>query len=245
MKKVLILGATSSIAKAIADELAREGANLFLAGRNSLELERTARDLEIRHRTKVNFGQVDSKDFVGHTSFIKEAIEELGGIDGVVFAIGHLGEQPQDSHDGEKAREIVDINFTSAVTLLSSVANVLEDQKYGFILGLSSVAGDRARQSNYVYGAAKGGLSLYLQGLRNRLDRCGVKVITLKLGFVDTPMTYGKNRLFWVSSPEYVGRLACQTLKKSAGVYYIPCFWRIIMFIIRCVPERIFKKLSL
>ncbi len=245
MKKVLILGATSSIAKAIAEDLAGQGTGLFLAGRDSFELERMAADLRIRYGIQTYFGQVDAEDFVNHASFIKKVIGTLGGIDGVVFAIGHLGEQPQDSHDGETARRIVAINFTSAVTLLAPVANVLEGQKHGFILGLSSVAGDRARQSNYVYGAAKGGLSLYLQGLRNRLDRHGVQVITLKLGFVDTPMTYGKKGLFWVASPERVGMLACRTLQKPAGVYYIPRFWRIIMLIIRLVPERVFKKLSL
>ncbi len=245
MREILILGATSAIAGAIAEEFARAGDRIYLAGRDLESLERRAADLAIRYSCSVSTGAVDALDFDAHAAFIEQAISTLGGLDGVVYAIGHLGDQPADSHDPEGARQIIDVNFTAAVSLLAPVANFLESRKHGFILGLSSVAGDRGRQSNYVYGAAKGALSLYLQGLRNRLDRKGVKVTTLKLGFVDTAMTYGKEGMFLVAPPERIGRLAVRTLEKPAGVYYLPAFWRVLMWVIRSIPERLFKRLNL
>ena len=160
-----------------------------------------AADLAIRHNIRAHFGRVDAEDFAAHKDFLENATRTLGEIDGVVFAIGYLGEQPRESADPATARKIININLSAAISLLAPIANILEEHGHGFIMGLSSVAGDRARPSNYVYGTAKGGLSLYLDGLRNRLDRQGVKVITLKLGFVDTEMTYGKRGLFLVASP--------------------------------------------
>ncbi|MCZ6485934.1 MAG: SDR family oxidoreductase [Acidobacteria bacterium] len=245
MKHVLILGATSSIARAMASVFAREGAKLFLGGRDLSELKHMAADLGIRYGISVHCGRVDAEDFAAHEKFLENAIGTLEEIHGVVFAIGYLGEQPRESADPETALKIININLSAAVSLLAPIANLLEEQGHGFIMGFSSVAGDRARQSNYVYGAAKGGLSLYLDGLRNRLDRQGVKVFTLKLGFVDTEMTYGKRGLFLVASPEQVARIAWQMLQKPSGIYYIPRFWRIILLVIRLIPESVFKRLKL
>ena len=245
MKQVLILGATSSIARAIASELAREGVSLFLGGRDLAELEHMAADLNIRYGIRAHYGSVDAEDFAAHEDFLENAIRTLGGIDGVVFAIGYLGEQPKESADPVTALKIMNINLSAAISLLAPIANIFEKQGHGLIMGLSSVAGDRARPSNYVYGTAKGGLTLYLDGLRNRLDRQGVKVITLKLGFVDTEMTYGKRGLFLVASPEQVAKSACQTLQKPSGVYYLPRFWRMIMLVIRLIPDSVFKRLNL
>ncbi len=245
MKNVLILGATSGIARAIASELARDGANLFLGGRDLAELKHMAADLSIRYGIRAHCGSVDAEDFAAHEDFVKDVFRTLGAIDGVVFAIGYLGEQPRESADPAGARKIININLSSAVSLLAPIANIIEEQGHGFIIGLSSVAGDRARQSNYVYGAAKGGLSLYLDGLRHRLDRKWAKVFTLKLGFVDTEMTYGKRGLFLVASPEQVAKSALKTLQKPSGIYYIPRFWRMIMLVVRWIPEPVFKRLKL
>ena len=245
MKAVLILGATSSIARAIASEFARDGTDLFLGGRDLSELKRMAADLEIRHGIKAYCASVDAEDFAAHGDFLHNAMGTLGEFHGVVFAIGYLGEQPRESADPVAARKIININLSAAISFLAPLANILEEQGQGFVMGLSSVAGERGRQSNYVYGAAKGGLSLYLDGLRNRLDGQGVKVITLKLGFVDTEMTYGGRGLFWVASPEQVARLAWKTLQKPSGIYYIPRFWRIIMLVVRLIPESLFKRLNL
>ena len=245
MNKVLILGATSGIARAIAAQFAQDNVSLFLGGRDLAELEHMAADLSIRYGIRAHYGRVDAEDFDAHEDFLKDALRTLGEIDGVVFAIGYLGEQPRESKDPAGARQIMSINLSAAISLLAPIANIIEEQGHGFIMGLSSVAGDRARPSNYVYGAAKGGLSLYLDGLRNRLNRQGVKVITLKLGFVDTEMTWGKRGLFLVASPEKVARSAWKTLQKPSGIYYIPGFWRMIMLVIRLIPEPVFKRLKL
>lgn len=245
MSRVMVLGATSAIARALCFELAQRGDVLYLAGRDEDELKRIAADLEIRFQQPVFQGRIDAADLQSHAEFVERAAEEMCGLDGVVFAIGMLGDQPADSADPEMARKLADVNFTSALTLLGAAANLLESRGKGFILGISSVAGDRGRQSNYVYGAAKGGLTIFLQGLRNRLHPLGVKVFTIKLGFVDTAMTYGKKGLFLVATPEQAARAMIKVLKKPANAYYIPAFWRPLMWIIRLVPERLFKRLKL
>ncbi len=143
------------------------------------------------------------------------------------------------------AEKIITSNFTGAVSILGICANYFEPLKRGFIIGISSVAGDRGRQSNYVYGAAKGALSIYLQGLRNRLFPSGVRVVTIKPGFVDTAMTFGLPGLFLVASPQHIGKQIVRTLSKSTDVVYLPGFWRFIMLIIKHVPEVIFKRMKM
>lgn len=246
MQRILILGATSSIARALATEFARHGASLFLAARDLEEVQRTAQDLQIRFQVPVHAGVFEAEDLASHPGLLETVRQDLGEVDGVVFAVGMLGSQPGDSHEPEKAVHLVEVNLTAAVSVLSRLANQMEASGRGFIAGISSVAGDRGRQSNYVYGAAKGGLSLFLQGLRNRLEKRHVKVFTIKPGFVDTAMTYGAKGLFLVASPEAVARSIHRIInRKPSGVYYLPWFWRAIMLVIRLIPEGIFKKLSL
>ncbi len=245
MRRILVLGATSTVARFLCRELARKGDKLFLAGRDGEELERLAADLRVRFGGQVWVGRIDALDFDEHGRFVEEAVAEMGGIDGVIYAIGSLGDQPHDSFDPGKARRLVDVNLTSAVTLLNPVAAILESHGSGFILGLSSVAGDRGRQSNFVYGAAKGALSLYLQGMRNRVDGKGVRVLTAKLGVVDTAMTYGLPRLMLPTQPEPVAQALAKVIDKPGGVYYVPSFWRWIMAAVRVIPERIFKRMNI
>ncbi len=245
MRRILVLGATSTVARFLCQELARKRDRLFLAGRDADELERLEADLRVRFGADVRTGRVDALDFEEHSRFVEEAVAQMGGIEGVIYAIGALGDQPHDSFDPGKARRLVDVNFISAVTFLNPVAAILESQGSGFILGLSSVAGDRGRQSNLVYGAAKGGLSLYLQGLRNRLDAKGVRVLTVKLGVVDTAMTYGLSGLLLPAQPEPVARALSKVIDKPGGVYYVPSFWRWIMLAVCAIPERIFKRMKI
>jgi short-subunit dehydrogenase len=245
MTKVLILGATSTIARAISVELAEKGYRLHLAGRSGAELERLASDLRVRFGIGVSYSVLDAEDLPSHRTFVTGAVEELGGVDGVVFAIGLLGNQPADSIEAEAACRLVEVNLTSAVSVLGPLANVMADQGSGFILGLSSVAGERGKQSNYVYCAAKAGFSTFLDGLRHRVESRGVKVYTLKLGFVDTAMTYGMEGLPLMVSPEKIARSSVRLLNKSSGIYYLPWFWRWIMLLIRCIPEPIFKRMKM
>jgi short-subunit dehydrogenase len=157
--------------------------------------------------------------------------------------MGYLGDQAKGQCDGEEARRILETNFTGCVSALNILANHFEPRRAGFICAISSVAGDRGRQSNYLYGAAKAGLSAYLQGLRNRLFHAHVKVLTVKPGFVDTHMTYGRSGLFLVASPESVAKGIFRAIVKGKDVVYLPWFWRPIMLVVRSIPEGIFKRL--
>ena len=241
---VLILGATSAIARGTAAAFAARGDNLYLASRDLEELKRIAADFQIRYGVKVYYGLFDAAKTDTHPEFFKNVIKEMHELSGVVLAFGMLGDQ-RAARDFKVAGKIITSNFTGAVSILSLCANHFEPLKRGFIIGLSSVAGDRGRQSNYVYGAAKGALSLYLQGLRNRLYPSGVRVITIKPGFVDTAMTFGLPGLFLVATPQNIGKQIVKTLSKSADIVYLPGFWRFIMLIIKHVPEFIFKRMKL
>jgi len=241
---VLILGATSAIARGTAAAFAARGDNLYLASRDLEELKRIAADLQVRYGVKVNYGLFDAAATDTHPTFFQVVLKEMQELHGIVLAFGLLGDQMA-AREFSLAEKIITSNFTGAVSILSIGANYFESIKGGFIIGITSVAGDRGRQSNYVYGAAKGALSLYLQGLRNRLFPSKVRVITIKPGFVDTAMTFGLPGLFLVATPQTIGKQIVKTLNKSADVVYLPSFWRYIMLIIKHVPEVIFKRMKM
>ena len=243
---VIVVGATSDIARATAMELAREY-NLILTGRDRTELDAIAQDIVIRYECDVSTLMFEALNSNDHATFISECFEKTKRIAGAVICHGFLPDQVEAQRDWGLARKTLDINFTSCVSVLEPLMERLEDQQEGFLAVISSVAGDRGRQSNYLYGAAKGGLSLYLQGLRNRGQHSGVHVMTVKPGFVATAMTVGivdpKSPL--VATPEQVARDIVRGIKKRKGVIYSRWFWRYIMLVIRSIPERIFKRLRL
>lgn len=244
-KAVLVLGATSSIARALANQMAQQGADLHLAARDQFEVERVAKDLAVRYQAFVSWSTFNAEDYGSHTDFVQKAVDKLGHLDGVVVSLGELGDQYKAQTDFDHAQRIIHSNYTGVVSVLTHVANYLEQQGHGFIIGLSSVAGDRGRQSNYVYGSAKGALHLFLQGLRSRLAKSGVHLLTVKPGFVDTKMTFGKSGMFLVASPEQVATAVMKALQKKKNIVYVPWFWFWIMLIIRTIPESLFKKLKL
>ncbi len=242
---VLILGATSPIARAIANALASEGVSLFLASRDDAELERIASDIVARYGVVVRCGHFDAESFPTHGPFVRRVVKEVGDLEGVVLAFGYLGEQSKAVVDFSEGLAILNRNFVGACSVLSECANYFEAKKSGFIIGISSVAGDRGRQSNYYYGAAKSGLSTFLQGMRNRLYPAGVHVMTVKPGFVDTGMTFGKAGMFLVASPQVIGEKIVKALNKRKNIIYVPWFWRYIMAIIKAIPESLFRRLKL
>lgn len=244
-KAVLFLGATSSVARALAHQMAQHGAALHLAARDGFEVERMAKDMAIRYQASITCSTFEAFDYHTHAEFLQKAVDNLGGLDGVVVSLGELGDQQQAEVDFDRAQRIIHSNYTGVASLLTHGANYLEEQGNGFIIGISSVAGDRGRQSNYIYGSAKGALSLFLQGLRSRLCKSGVHVMTVKPGFVDTKMTFGKPGMFLVASPEQVATAVIKALQKKKDVAYVPWFWFWIMLIIRSIPEFLFKKLKL
>jgi NAD(P)-dependent dehydrogenase (short-subunit alcohol dehydrogenase family) len=247
MRKILILGANSAIARAYARREAEGGASLFLVSRSASKLAATVDDLKVRAGAEGRvFGEAaDLTDVSRHEALIAAATGRLGGLDVVLVAHGELGDQKAAERDFGVAAQILTTNFLSPVSLLSSLANHFETQKHGTLAVITSVAGDRGRQSNYVYGTSKGALSIFLAGLRHRLWRAGVSVVDLKLGFVDTPMTAELPKGPLWAKPDAVARGIQRAIARRCSVAYVPWFWRYIMLIVRNVPERLFLRTKL
>lgn len=248
MQRILIFGATSAIAQATARLLMEQGASLFLVGRNQARLSAICDDLRVRSAP----GQViasqsaDLDALDGHEVLFENAERVLGGIDVVFIAQGTLPNQSACEVSVEETMAQVQTNALAPVALAALAANRFQAQGRGMIVAIGSVAGDRGRQSNYVYGASKGMLALFMQGLRNRLAHRGVHVLTVKPGFVDTPMTaaFDKKGPLWATS-EQVATGIFRAMKRRKDVAYVPGFWWGIMFIIRLIPESVFKRLKL
>ena len=246
MRTVLILGANAGIGRALAAEFALNQHDLILAGRDLEELQALAADLSLRHNVSARAEKVDVLKFDSLESALAACIAPAGdSLEGVVLCAGYLGDHETALKDLNEARRILDTNFTGSALALCVLANHFEQKGKGFICALSSVAGDRGRQSNYLYGSAKGGLTTYLQGLRNRLYHRGIHVITVKPGFVDTRMVFGKGKLPLVAQPEAVARDIYHAVKRGKNVVYVPWFWRIVMFMVCMIPEGLFKKLKM
>lgn len=245
MQKILIIGAGSAIAEATARRFAQQGASLYLLGRSPERLEAMASDLKIRGAASVGVHLYEANDFASHQPVIDQAIAAMGGIDLALIAHGTLGDQKACEQSFELTLKELNTNAISVISMLTHLANVFERSRQGTIAVIGSVAGDRGRQSNYVYGTAKGALSVFLSGLRNRLYKSGVQVLTIKPGFVDTPMTasFAKGPLW--SSPEKVALGIEKAVTHRRDVAYLPSWWALIMLVIRLIPEPIFKRMSL
>jgi len=243
MGTILILGATSDIARAVAHRFAREKFDIILAGRDKKRLSADAGDLAIRHKIETSVATFDAAQFSSHKK-LYDALKKKPDV--VVLAFGYLGDQKTAEADFHEAHRIIDANYTGAVSILEVVAADFEKRKSGSIIAISSVAGDRGRQSNYIYGSAKGGLSAYLSGLRNRLSASNVPVLTVKPGFVATRMTEGMALPGALTAkPESVANEIFRAWKKKKNILYTKWMWRYIMLIIIHIPEFIFKKLKL
>lgn len=245
MKTIVIFGATSAIAKAVARLYAKEGNALFLVGRNEEQTQTLASDLKVRGAKAVHYALADLAKPEQHPPLIATIKQAFPKIDIVLIAHGVLPNQDACNQDAEKTIDAMTVNFISPISLLTLLANEMQAQGAGAIAVISSVAGERGRQSNYVYGAAKGGMSIFLQGMRNRLYAKGVAVLTIKPGFVDTPMTASfKKGALW-AKPEQVARGIVKAIEKRRDEVYLPAFWKWIMLVIRQIPESLFKRLSL
>ena len=245
MSRIVIFGATSAIAAATARRFAARGDGLFLVGRNPAKLEAIAEDLTVRGA--VVFSAVaDLNDVARHENLFAEAESRLDGVDVVLIAHGSLPDQKACEASVETTMQVMATNALSVIALATLAANRFEAQKRGVLAVIGSVAGDRGRQSNYVYGAAKGMVDIFFAGLRNRLAKSGVAVTTIKPGFVDTPMTAAFDRQgpLW-AKPDAIAAGIVRALEARADVVYLPWFWRFIMLVIRHIPEFVFKKLSL
>lgn len=248
---VLIIGATSAIATEVARCFAQEGARIFLAARSEERMNTIADDLRVRGAVRVETFPIDLTDIDRQQAMLDAAFTAYDRIDYALVAYGTLGDQAAGEKSVETTLKEWNLNATSTIALLTRLANQLERQRSGVLAAISSVAGDRGRRSNYVYGAAKAALSTYLSGLRARLRKSGVRVITVKPGMVDTPMTAHMRKGPLFASPQKVGAEihTAMTHPKRApiagDVLYTPGYWRLVMLIIRAIPEPIFRRLPL
>lgn len=240
----LVLGASSAIARAFARAAAASGADIVLAGRDLDDLAASAADLGVRFGVRAECLAFDAEDFAGHAAFAATLASGGAPLD-IFLAFGAMPTQEQIDRDFALAERTVRANYLGAMSVLQAFAPILEARKSGRVVVLSSVAGDRGRLKNYVYGSAKAGLNAYLQGLRARLFRSGVTVTTVKPGFVDTAMTFGLPGMFLVADPADVARACLAAASKGKEEIYVPFFWWGIMTIIRNIPERLFKRLGI
>jgi short-subunit dehydrogenase len=230
---VLILGGRSDIGRAVAHAFAAKGHPIQLAARGAASLEASRKDMELRHGVSVTLHEFDALDMAGHAGFI-DALPALPEI--VVCAVGLLGDQYDDERDFDAATRVMRSNFEAPANILGLFANRFETRG----------AGDRGRASNYIYGSAKAGFTAYLSGLRNRLARKGIHVVTVKPGFVATSMTAGMDlpeKL--TAAPEMLGEKIVQAVERRRNVIYVKPVWALVMLIIRNIPEAVFKKTSI
>lgn len=245
--RVVILGALSAIATATARIYAGEGAAIMLVARNADRLKALADDLRARGAKQVEIAAMDLEAAAAEApKYMADWKAKLGGLDHAHLVYGYLGSQEKASADPAELARITSSNYSTAVQWCEAAANIMRAQKNGSIVAVSSVAGDRGRQSNYAYGAAKGGLALYMQGLAHSLASVGARAVAVKPGFVDTPMTDGmkKGGAMW-ASPEKVGRIIRRAADKGGPIQYAPGRWRMVMMVIRSVPAFAFHKTKL
>ncbi|MDR3415448.1 MAG: SDR family oxidoreductase [Nevskia sp.] len=245
MKKILIVGATSAIAEAVARRFAARGERLYLIGRDAARLETMAADLKVRGAADARHGCLDLNEYGLHAMAVQQALTALGGLDAALIAHGTLGDQKACEADFTLALRELETNALSTISLLTHLANEFEHRGGGLIAVIGSVAGDRGRGSNYVYGTAKAAVETFTEGLRCRLFKSGVGVLLVKPGFVDTPMTQRfKKGPLW-ASPDRVAGSIVRAMDRRADVIYTPWFWRLIMGIIKAIPRPLFKRLKL
>lgn len=240
----IILGASSAMARAYTRRMAEQGADLVLAGRDKDDLEKSSADAIIRGASSSTVMHFDTRDTASFEPILAHADKFDGTINVAVFA-GSMPPQEAVEADPSLMANMVTDNFTGSAHILLALAPMMEKREAGTVVGVSSVAGDRGRLKNYAYGAAKAGFQTFLAGLRNRLGRSNVHVLTVKPGFVDTAMTWGLEGMFLVASPDDVAKHIQKAVRKKRNVIYSPWFWWGIMTIIRSIPEMIFKKLSI
>jgi decaprenylphospho-beta-D-erythro-pentofuranosid-2-ulose 2-reductase len=245
LKRILIIGATSAIAESSARIFARRGDALFLVGRDAARLQAIADDLRVRGAHMALTFPLDVAQMNRYELLLQSATQQLGGLDAALIAHGTLSDQAACQASIDLLLQELHTNALSVMALCTLLANHFETQGSGVIAVISSVAGDRGRRSNYVYGSAKAAVTAFSSGLRQRLHPAGVAVVTIKPGFVDTPMTRAfKKGLLW-ASPDSVAHSIVKAMDRKTPVVYTPWFWRTIMWLIRSVPERMFRRLKL
>jgi decaprenylphospho-beta-D-erythro-pentofuranosid-2-ulose 2-reductase len=244
-QNIVILGAASAIAEAAARIWASRGARLVLVGRDGERLAAIAADLVTRGAAQAIPVMLDCAS-TNARARLDEMVETLGGLDVLLLAYGALGDQAELERDPDAAAELIATNFTSAAGWCLAVTAVLERQRKGALVVIGSVAGDRGRKSNFIYGATKGGLARLVEGIAHKLAPTGARAVIVKPGFVDTPMTahIARKGLLW-AKPAQVAAVVVAAADKGGPIVYAPRFWRLIMLIIRHLPTAVFNRLNI
>lgn len=246
MERILIIGATSAIATAWARRRAATGASFILVARDKEKLEQTAADLRVRGAGNCTLFELDVMNLDQHVALIDAVTANGATLDVALVAHGTLPDQVRAQQDVDYALRELQLNAISVIALLTRLANLFEQQGHGSLAVISSVAGDRGRPSNYLYGSAKAAVSTFCEGLRARLFKAGVSLVTIKPGFVDTPMTADLDLpALLLATPEWVAARIDKGIRRGTPVLYAPAFWACIMLVIRLIPQAIFKRLSL
>ncbi len=245
MKHIIILGATSGISQAVAKKLIAEDVCFHLVARNEEKLNIVAADLVSRGCNSVKSYLLDFNNMSRHAEVVKQISSNAEVIDTLFVCFGIMHSQQDCENDVSKTIEQLNSNYTSAVSLLVLFSQAMAKQNSGNIAVVTSVAGDRGRKSNFIYGSAKAGLGIFLEGLRYKLYEQGINVLTIKPGFVDSPMTVDiKKGALWATT-EQVAKHIVKGIEKNKSVIYVPPFWFLIMVIIKLIPAFIFRKLNI
>jgi short-subunit dehydrogenase len=243
MSRILVIGAKSDIAKSTARVYAQQGYDLILAARDCQQLTSFATEISLRLSREVSLVELDIVDFDSHQDFYHQLENKP---DGVICAVGYLGVQSLAQTDFAETQRIIQTNYTGVVSLLNLITNDFEQRRHGFVVGISSVAGERGRKSNFVYGSAKAALTTYLSGLRNRLHESKVHVMTVNPGFVATKMTQSMDLPEKLTAqPSEVAKAIYRSQQKKRNVVYCKPIWRWLMLVIKLIPERLFKTMSI
>lgn len=240
-KKIIIVGASSGIGAALAELLLKQGHRVALVARREQKLHQVA---QAQSENAIIYSH-DVAETSQAASVFQQAVDEMGGLDEIYFCAGIMPAVEIDEYNTNKDSQIMQINTLGAIAWLNPAADYFQKQGFGKIIGISSVAGDRGRVGNPVYNTSKAALTTYLEAIRNRLNKKGVSVTTIKPGFIDTEMTRGLTGLFWLISAEKAAQIILQATAKNKSTVYVPYRWQFVMLIIRHIPSFIFKKLSI
>lgn len=245
IENVLIVGSTSLLGQSLAHHYAKQGYRLILAGPDLNEIEIVAKDLMFRYKCSVESLYFDANDPDLCASLPEQLVLEYGCPKLMLFVLGYIGKTEGNHVNRQETAKITAINYSNVVLFLTGLLPEIEQHSNRSIVFVSSVAGDRGRKTNFVYGAAKAALNTYAQGLRALLLSKNSRVITIKLGYMDTRSAYGKTPAFMTCSSDYAARKIIQAIEKKRHIVYVPGFWRVIMAMLRILPESIFIRLPL
>ena len=244
-ERVLIIGASSGIGRSLAEQLLKEGSSVAMVARRIEPMQALASSstMNTSHPGKAHVYSHDVTNYAEIPALFQQITHDLGGLDLIIYSSGVMPMMDEHEYNFEKDREIIDVNVLGAFAWLGEAAKRFEQLKGGTVMGISSVAGERGRRGNPAYCTSKAALTTYLESLRNRLSRYGVKVVTIKPGFIDTEMTRGKPGMFWVVPTDVAAARMLRAARHGAGTVYVPSRWRYVTFVLKCIPSFVFRRL--